>query len=102
MSYTLRKILIKKQYTFLTLKCVALMVSWLVLGFKTNCPFVGPGSVGGVPSMGGGLSKGSKPVFTRISEKTMENSERLIRQERPGLNLLDIFLAVIIEQGAQL
>ena len=31
----------------------------------------------------GGLSKGSQPVFTRVSEKTTENSERLSRQARP-------------------
>ena len=33
----------------------------------------------------GGLSKGSQPVFTRVSEKTIENSERLGRQARPGV-----------------
>ena len=33
----------------------------------------------------GDLSKGSYPVFTRVSEKTTENSERLGRQARPGL-----------------
>ena len=33
----------------------------------------------------GGLSKGSQPVFTRVSEKITENSERLGRQARPGL-----------------
>ena len=38
----------------------------------------------GLPFMGGGLSKGSYTVFTRVSEKTMENSERLGRQARPG------------------
>ena len=31
----------------------------------------------------GGLSKESQPVFTRVSEKTTENSERLGRQARP-------------------
>ena len=41
--------------------------------------------MGGVPSVGG-LSKGSwilDPVFTRVSEKTMENSDKRDR----GLNL---------------
>ena len=33
----------------------------------------------------GGLSKGSKSVFTRVSEKTTENSERLDRQARLGI-----------------
>ena len=33
----------------------------------------------------GGLSKGSQPVFKRISEKTTENSERLDRQARSGI-----------------
>ena len=32
-----------------------------------------------------GLSKRSQPVFKRISEKTTENSERLGRQARPGI-----------------
>ena len=31
------------------------------------------------------LCKGSQPVFTRVSEKTMENSERLGQQARPGI-----------------
>ena len=33
----------------------------------------------------GGLSKGSQTVFTRVSEKTTENFERLDRQARPGI-----------------
>ena len=39
--------------------------------------------MGKVPFLGG-LSKGSYPVFTRVSEKIKENSERLGRQARPG------------------
>ena len=31
-----------------------------------------------------GLSKGSSPVFMRVSEKITENSEQLGRQVRPG------------------
>ena len=54
--------------------------------FKANCPLVGSGPIRGVPSVGG-LSKASQPVFTRVSKKTTENSERLGRQARPGLNL---------------
>ena len=33
----------------------------------------------------GGLSKGSHPVLTRVSEKTKENSERLSRQAQPRI-----------------
>ena len=32
----------------------------------------------------GGLSEGSLPVFTRVSEKTTENSGRLSRKAGPG------------------
>ena len=42
--------------------------------FESNCSLVGPGTTGGVPSVGG-LSKGSYAVFARVSEKTTENSE---------------------------
>ena len=52
------------------------MVGCLV---KANCQLVEPGPVGGV------VSKGSQPVFTRVSEKTTENSERLGQQVRPGI-----------------
>ena len=42
-----------------------------------------------------GLNKGSQPVFTRVSEETTENSERLGRQARsrnePGTSLLAVF-----------
>ena len=34
---------------------------------------------------GGGLSKGSYPVFMRVPEKTTENSERLGQQARPRI-----------------
>ena len=33
----------------------------------------------------GSLSKGCHPVFTRVLEKTTENSEQLALQERPGI-----------------
>ena len=51
---------------------------------KANCPLVGPGLVGEMPSVGG-LSKGSYSVFTRVLEKTTETSEGLDRQVRPGI-----------------
>ena len=57
-------------------------VGWLV-GYKANYSLVGPGPIGGMPSVGG-LSKRSLPVFTRVLEKTTEKSERLGRQMRPG------------------
>ena len=43
--------------------------------------------MGGMASGGGlgGLSKESYPVFTRVSEKITENSERLDGQARPGI-----------------
>ena len=44
---------------------------------------MGLGPIGGMPSVGG-LSKESYSVFTQVSEKTTENSERLGRQARPG------------------
>ena len=51
--------------------------------FESNCPLVGFGTIGGMPSVGD-LSKGSYPVITQVSEKTTENSERLGRQAWPG------------------
>ena len=42
--------------------------------------------MGGMPSVGV-FSKGSYPIFTRVSKKTTENSERLGRQARPGIEL---------------
>ena len=52
-----------------------MVVGWLVVGLKANCPLVDPGLIGGVLSLG---------VFLRdpspyLREKTMENSERLGR-----------------------
>ena len=65
---------------------------------KANCPLMGPGAIGGVPTVGG-LSKGSYPVFTRVSEKTTENSERLGRQARlqikPDIFRLPVFNVTI-------
>ena len=57
---------------------------WLVIGFKANCPLVGPGPIDG-KHLRGGLSKGSLPVFTRVSEETAENSEWRGRQGRPEI-----------------
>ena len=66
--------------------------------YESNCSLVGPGTIGGLPSVcvcGGVFSKVSQPVFTRVSEKTMENSERLGRQARlgiePGTSRLPVF-----------
>ena len=55
----------------------------LVVGFKANFLLVGPGPIGGMHCVGG-LSKGSYPVFSRVSLKATENSERQGRQARPG------------------
>ena len=46
----------------------------LVVGFKANFLLVGPGPIGGMHCVGG-LSKGSYPVFSRVSLKATENSE---------------------------
>ena len=35
---------------------IVLINSWLVVGFKSNCRFVGPGTISGMPTVGG-LSK---------------------------------------------
>ena len=70
-------------------------VGRLVVAFKADCLTRDLG-LWGVLSVGG-LSKGSQPVLTRVSEKTTENSERLGRQARkriePGIFLLPIFSA---------
>ena len=42
--------------------------------------------MGEVPSLGG-LSNGPYHVFTRVPDKTTENSERQGRQARPGFEL---------------
>ena len=54
----------------------------LVVGFKSNCHTRNTGTIGGMPSAVD-PSKGSQPIFTRVSEKTTENSEWLARQARP-------------------
>ena len=54
---------------------------------KIKYPLMGPGLTGGMPSVGGGLSKGLWSVFNRVSEITTENSEQLGRQARPGFEL---------------
>ena len=45
----------------------------------------------------GGLSKGSEPIFTRVSEKTRKNSERLGQQAQPefepGISRLPVLSA---------
>ena len=42
-----------------------------------------------------GLSKGSLSIFTRVSEKTTENSKWLGRQARPGIQPGTSHLAVL-------
>ena len=69
---------ILKSKTFQRDCCLYCRMSWLV-----DLSHQGPKPMGEVPSVGG-LSKGSQPIFTRVSEKTTENSERLGRQARPG------------------
>ena len=49
--------------------------------FECNCPLVGPRTISGSPPWEVFLRD---PVFTRVSEKTTDNSERLGRQARPG------------------
>ena len=60
---------------------------WLIVGFK-DCRFLDltrdTGTTHRVEGLPWGLSKGSQPVFTRVLEKTTENTERLGRQARPG------------------
>ena len=51
---------------------------------KANCPHVGSGS-NEESALRGGLSKGFKPEFTQVLEKTTENSERLGPQTRLGI-----------------
>ena len=58
-------------------------VGWLVVGFESSCLPMGPGTIGGMPSVGV-LLRDPSSYFTRVSEKTTENFERLGRQERPG------------------
>ena len=55
---------------------------WLVVGLRPNVllTWACRGSV-----IRGGLSKGSQPVFRRVSEKNKNDSERLARQTRPGI-----------------
>ena len=62
---------------------------------------MGPGPIGGVPSVGA-LSKGSYPVFTRVSEKTTKNSERIGRQARPGFEPVTSRLTVLSATTPQL
>ena len=60
---------------------------WLSCWNKANCPHVGPGSKGS--TLVRGLSKEASPVFTLVSEKTTENSERLGRHVQPGIEIIN-------------
>ena len=52
----------------------------------------------GVPSVGG-LSKGSEPIFMRVSEQTTENFERLSRQARTGTSRQPVMIAEPLGHG---
>ena len=84
-NYIVNLCAIFRQYQFIPCVITQTTKGWVgqVCKIKANCPLVGPGPASGVCTVGG-LSKGSQPVFTRVSERTMENSERLGRQARPG------------------
>ena len=62
--------------------------------FDSNCPLVGPGTIGGVSSVGVFLRDPS-PLFTRVSEKTTESFERLGRQAQPRFEPGTIRLPVL-------
>ena len=67
----------------------------MVLVYESNCQHEGLGTKNGISSVGG-LSKGSYPVFTRVSEKTKENSEQLGRQARQEIEPSTSHLPVLI------
>ena len=71
----------------------------LVLVYESNCLHEGPRVISGMPSVEG-LSKGSKPAFTRASEKITENSVWLGRQVRPGIESGTTRLAVLSARTA--
>ena len=52
---------------------------------KAYSKHVGPGQTGKVLYVG--LFLRSQPAFTQVSEKTKENSEWIVRQARPGIEL---------------
>ena len=56
----------------------------LVYRIKTKCPIVGPERIGILPSVGG-ISKESLSLFTRVLEKTTENSELICQRVLPGI-----------------
>ena len=58
----------------------------VVLGcrIKAKCPLVGPEPIGGVLSVGIFL-RDPRPHLREFQRKTTENSERLGRQARPGI-----------------
>ena len=59
------------------------MTARLVVGFQGQLSAFGTWAYRGC-ALRGGLSKGSQPVFTQVSEKTTKNSEWLGRQARQG------------------
>ena len=80
------------------LSAIPLMVCWL----KDLRPVVSRWTqANGWNALRVGLSKGHQPVFTRISEKTTENSKRLGRQSRSGIELSTSHPSVLESRTAQ-
>ena len=52
--------------------------------FKSNCPLVGPGTIGGMPSVEIYL-RDPNPYLREFRRKPRKNSERIDRQARPGI-----------------
>ena len=55
----------------------------VVVGVKADCLTRDPGLQSHQSTLSGSFSKGYQPVFTRVLEKTTENSERLGRPAQP-------------------
>ena len=65
------------------------IIAWLVgCTIKANCLLMGPGSTGG-NALRGGLSKGSLPVFTRVSEKNHEKLRTARSTNATGNNCME-------------
>ena len=60
--------------------------NWLVVGFKVNCLLVGPGTIGGMPSMGVFLRDPS-PHLCKFWRKPLKTSNGLVDKRDRGLNL---------------
>ena len=60
-------------------KCSYKCKGWLVVVFKENCPLVGPGPIGGVPSVGFFL-RDSSPYLRKINVKIQSKKENVVSQ----------------------